>query len=149
MCLLAVGMSAGTILSNWSMKCVAFHYDVIKWKHFPRYWPFVRGIHRSPLNSPHKGQWRGTLMFFFNLRLDKWLSKQPRRHWLETPSRSLWRHCNVIVWIRIYRASPFIPRWYWYHSATGQTMMQRNQTYLTVIIGFIFSLSNYKVIRAR
>ena len=22
--------------------------DVIKWKHFPRYWSFVRGIHRSP-----------------------------------------------------------------------------------------------------
>ena len=38
------------------------HDDVIKWKHFPRHWPFVRGIHRSP-NSPHKGQWRGTLMF--------------------------------------------------------------------------------------
>ena len=39
------------------------HYDVIKWKHFSRYWPFVRGIHRSPVNSPHKGQWRGVLMF--------------------------------------------------------------------------------------
>ena len=39
------------------------HDDVIKWKHFPRYWPFVQGIHRSPVNSPHKGQWRGTLMF--------------------------------------------------------------------------------------
>ena len=26
-------------------------------------WPFVRGIHRSPVNSPHKGQWRGALMF--------------------------------------------------------------------------------------
>ena len=39
------------------------HDDVIKWKHFPRYWPFVRGIHRSPVNSPHKGQWRGALMF--------------------------------------------------------------------------------------
>ena len=37
--------------------------DVIKWKHFPRNWPFVRGIHRSPVNSPHKGQWRGALMF--------------------------------------------------------------------------------------
>ena len=37
--------------------------DVIKWKHFPRYWPFVRGIHRPPVNSPHKGQWRGALMF--------------------------------------------------------------------------------------
>ena len=32
-------------------------------KHFPHYWPFVRGIHRSPVNSPHKGQWRGPLMF--------------------------------------------------------------------------------------
>ena len=36
--------------------------DVIKWKYFPRYWPFVRGIHRSPVNSPHKGQWLGALM---------------------------------------------------------------------------------------
>ena len=39
------------------------HDDVIKWKHFPRYWPFVRVIHRSPVNSPLKGQWRGALMF--------------------------------------------------------------------------------------
>ena len=39
------------------------HDDVIKWKKFPRYWPFVREIHRSPVNSPHKGQWRGALMF--------------------------------------------------------------------------------------
>ena len=37
--------------------------DIIKWKHFPRPWPFVRGIQRSPLNSPHKGQWRRALMF--------------------------------------------------------------------------------------
>ena len=43
----------------------SFHDDVIKWKHFPRYWPFVRGIHRSPVNSLHKGQWRGALMFSF------------------------------------------------------------------------------------
>ena len=39
------------------------HDDVIKWKHFPRNWPFVRGIHRSPVNSSHKGQWRGALKF--------------------------------------------------------------------------------------
>ena len=32
------------------------HDDVIKWKYFPRYWPFVRGIHRSPVNSPHNGE---------------------------------------------------------------------------------------------
>ena len=30
------------------------HDDVIKWKHFPRYCPFVREIHRWPVNSPHK-----------------------------------------------------------------------------------------------
>ena len=39
------------------------HDDVIKWKHFPRYWPFVLGIHRSLVNSPHKGQWREALIF--------------------------------------------------------------------------------------
>ena len=38
------------------------HDYVIKWKHFPYYRPFVWGIHRSPVNSPHKGQWRGALM---------------------------------------------------------------------------------------
>ena len=39
------------------------HDDVIKWKHFLRNWPFVRGIHRSPVNSLQKGQWRGVLVF--------------------------------------------------------------------------------------
>ena len=47
-------------LSN--VKNNIFHEYVIKWKHFPSYWPFVRGIHRSPVNSPHKGQWHGALM---------------------------------------------------------------------------------------
>ena len=32
-------------------------------KHFPRYLPSVPGIHRSPMNYPHKGQWRWALMF--------------------------------------------------------------------------------------
>ena len=39
------------------------HHDgVIKWKYFPRYCPFVGGIHRSPVNSPHKGQWHRALI---------------------------------------------------------------------------------------
>ena len=41
----------------------ACHDDVIKWKHFPRYWHFVWGIHRSTVKSPQKGQWRRALMF--------------------------------------------------------------------------------------
>ena len=39
------------------------HDGIIKWKHSLRYWPFVRGIHRWPMDSAHKGQWRGALMF--------------------------------------------------------------------------------------
>ena len=49
--------------SNESWQLFPFHDDVIKWKHFSRYWPFVRGSPRSPVNSPHNGQWRGALMF--------------------------------------------------------------------------------------
>ena len=40
------------------------HDDVIKWKLFPRCWPFVWGIHRSPVNSPQKGQWSRAFMFY-------------------------------------------------------------------------------------
>ena len=51
------------------------HDDVIKWKHFPRYWPFVREIHRSPVNFPHKGQWRGALMFtLICARMNGWVN---------------------------------------------------------------------------
>ena len=39
------------------------HSEVMKWKHFSRYWPFVREIYKSPVNSTPKGQWRGALMF--------------------------------------------------------------------------------------
>ena len=45
-------------IDNW-----LYHGDIIKWKYFPRYWPFVRGIRRSPVKSQHKGQWRGVVMF--------------------------------------------------------------------------------------
>ena len=73
---------------------VPVHDVVIKWKHFLCYWPFVRVIHRSPVNSPHKCQWRGALVFFFDLRMNKRLSKQSGGWWFETPSRPLWRHSN-------------------------------------------------------
>ena len=72
------------------------HDDVIKWKHFPRYWPFVRGIHPSRVNSPHNGKWRGALMFSMICALIK-MGKQSRGRWFDTPSRSLWRHCNEFL----------------------------------------------------
>ena len=51
------------------------HDDVIKWKHFPRYWLFVREIQRPAVNYPHKGQWREAMMFSLISTLNKRLSK--------------------------------------------------------------------------
>ena len=48
---------------NWELTTFISYDNVIKWKHFPRHCLFLRGIHRSPVDSPHKGQWRGVLMF--------------------------------------------------------------------------------------
>ena len=59
-------MKPWAYLMRYTVACMIFvppYHDVIRWKHFPRYWPFVLGIHRSPVNSPHKGQWRRALMF--------------------------------------------------------------------------------------
>ena len=35
---------------------------------------------------------------FFDLRLNKTLSKQSWGWWFKTPPRPLWRHCNVGMW---------------------------------------------------
>ena len=59
------------------VKGPVFHDDVIKSKYFPRYWPFVRGIRRSSVNSLHKGQWRGALMFsLFCARTNAWVTNR-------------------------------------------------------------------------
>ena len=76
---------------------VTRHDDVIKWKHFPRNWPFVRGIHRSPVNSPHKGQWRGTLMFsLISARINAWVNNGEAGDLRRNRA-----HCDVIVRKRI------------------------------------------------
>ena len=72
------------------------HDDVIKWKHFPRYWPFVRVIHRSLVNSPTQRPVTQSFDVFFDLCKNKWLSKHSWGWWFETPSRPLWRHCNEV-----------------------------------------------------
>ena len=65
--LLEIGWSSNTavgyVIGQAMVWTTDIHDDVIKWKHFPRYWPLVWGIHQSLVNSPHKGQWRGALTF--------------------------------------------------------------------------------------
>ena len=40
-----------------------FHDDCLQMGTFSAWLAFWVGIHRSPVNSQHKGQWRGALMF--------------------------------------------------------------------------------------
>ena len=73
-----------------------FHDIFIKRKHFPRYWPFVRGIHRSPCSEfPSQNPVTRSFDIFFDLSQIKRLSKHSRRWWFEMPSCPLWRHCKV------------------------------------------------------
>ena len=90
------------------------HDDVINWKHFPRYWPFMRGMHRSPVDSPNKGQWRGALILYLIFAwTNGWANnREPgnlRRH------RA---HYNVTVMLRVIGSSDvFSPTWgpfYWH-----------------------------------
>ena len=65
----------------WDGRChsgIAWTY-VIKWKHFLRYWPFVRGFD-----------------VYFDLLLNKRLSKQSWGWWFETPSCPSWWYCNAL-----------------------------------------------------
>ena len=83
------------LINQTIMHTSPWHDDVMKWRHFPRYWPFVRGIHRSPVNSPHSQRpVTRTFDVFFDLSLNKHLTKHSRHWWFETPSHPLWRHFN-------------------------------------------------------
>ena len=69
--------------------------SIIKWKHFPRYlWgePSVTG------GFPSQRPVTRSFDVFFDLRVNKRLSKQWRCQWFETTSRSLWRHSNYWIW---------------------------------------------------
>ena len=72
------------------------HDDVIKWKHFPHYWPFFAGNSLVPGEFPAQRPVTRSFDVFFDLRPNKRLSKQWWGLWFETPSSPLWRHCNEI-----------------------------------------------------
>ena len=76
---------------------VKYHDDVIKWKHFSALLALYAG--NSPVTGEFPSQRPVTRIVdvFFDLRLNIRLSKQSRPRWFETPSRSLWRYCNNIV----------------------------------------------------
>ena len=58
---------------------------------------------------------------FFDLRLNKRLSKQPWGWWFETPSWSSWRQCNVEI-----------------HSLRGSVVGEIYQSYVAICTGFVY-----------
>ena len=86
------------ILLTW------FHDDVLKWKHFPRYWPVVRGNNWSPVNSHHKGQWRGALMFSL---ICTWINGWVNNREVGALRRSR-AHCDVNV---MFNFNPSMGKW--------------------------------------
>ena len=71
------------LLIHVGIKVNPCHDDVIKWKHFPRYWPFVWEIHRTQVNSPHKGwEWCRALMFSLICAwINDWVNNREAGDW--------------------------------------------------------------------
>ena len=73
-CLVLVSWSSFLVWNHWAM-FMNYEWIIMTSSNgiFPRYWSFLRVIHRSPVNSPHKGQWRGTLIFcLICVRINGW-----------------------------------------------------------------------------
>ena len=81
--------------------CKAVHYnkllhdDVIKWKHFRVSTLLTLCGGNTPVTGGFPSLRPATRNVFCDLCLNKRLSKQSRRRWFETPSRSLWRHWRI------------------------------------------------------
>ena len=82
-----------------------YHEDIIKWKHIPCYLPFVRRIHRSPVNCPHNDQWGEALRFsLFTAWTNRWAnngdagdSRRDRAHYDVTVMLRLYMHVKTIA----------------------------------------------------
>ena len=99
-----------------------------------------------PVNSPHKGWWRGAL-FFFYLRPNKRLREQPWCWRFETLSWSLWRHCNAskVQWCPALMFSLQLPRTICQHyNDTIVDVMTSQIASLTIIYSTVYSGSDQR-----
>ena len=84
---------------SYSMLFVSQVRSVSWWRHQMEIFSALLAIcaGNSPVTGEFPSQRPVTRSFdvFFDLRLNKQLSIQSRPRWFDTPSRSLWRHCNV------------------------------------------------------
>ena len=85
--------------------------------------PCVRVIQRSPVNSPTEAT-DVELWCFLSFAPEQTAEKQSRRWWFETPSRSIWRHCDGVSefhglwtkWVGVQICTNFSNNQIWWHS---------------------------------
>ena len=90
-----------SITSDWRSVRSLIHSSYIavtRWRHQMETFSALLAIcaGNSPVNGEFPAQRPVMWIFdvFFDLCLNKWLSKQSWGWWFETLSRPLWRHCN-------------------------------------------------------
>ena len=120
----------GMVYQNWAWTGQD-HDDVIKWWHFPSQLPFARGIHQSPVNYPHKGQWCWALMFSL---ICVWTNS-----WINNEAGDLGRHrahydVTVMCWWQ---------NWATYYLPLGCTLilglvLSHNCTYAKYTISILY-----------
>ena len=104
-----------------SHRLYRYQYNTLPWwrhqmEQFPRYWPFVRGIHRSPVNSPHKGQWRGALIFsLICARIDGWVNNRKagdlRRHVVHFDVIVMQSSSQMPISVLLHQTTPGVGHW--------------------------------------
>ena len=93
------------LLFSW-VDLLMGHDDVMKWKHFPRYWPFVRGIHRSPVNSHTKASDAELCYFLVCARINGWVNNGEagdlRRHCARYDAIVMYAYKmrHMVYWVR-------------------------------------------------
>ena len=79
--------------------CIKFSRFASSWRHQMETFSALLALRagNSPVTGEFPSQRQVTRSFdvFSDQRLNKWPSKQSRRRWFETPSRTLRHHCNV------------------------------------------------------
>ena len=83
---------------------MAWHDDVMEWKHFPRYWPFVRGIHRSRWIPRIKTSEAELLfIFFIFVWINSWVNNREAGD-----LRHHGAHYDDTAWKHFLRYCPFV-----------------------------------------
>ena len=89
------------IILSWhcGLSLLQFVFMLARWRHQMETFSVLLALFvgNSPVTGEFPSQRPVTRSFddFFDMRLNKRLSKQPKRRWFQMPSRSLWRQCNV------------------------------------------------------